>query len=214
MAVLVMLIMSSTVSQDVGAASGILERFSSGDSNLTINFTREGENVDYSIRLPKQSNVLEARVNLTGSDYLKTNVNKTIKSGFDWRQGTVSPDSTLIYDTGGFHLDMDTLAPFEFEKTKAAGSNVYSVASGDFNKDGRDDLVVTNYDADTATVFLQNAQNKLVKDRDVTTSDQPRAVEVGWVATVGSPSTYSSPRPPVGSPRAASPPATRSWTLT
>ncbi len=174
-----MMMTSSTVTTDVVAASGILETFTNGETEGMINWTKEDENVDYSIRLPKQSNVLEAGLSFNGTAYFKENVNNTIKSAFDWRQGTVTPKGTLIYDSSGYHLDMATLAPFENERTTKAGSNVYSVASGDFNKDGRMDLVVTNYDSDTATVFLQNAQGKLVKDRNVQTSDQPNHVEVG-----------------------------------
>ncbi len=177
--VMAMLMTSSTVTQEVMAASGVVDTFSSGDDEGIINYTREDENADYSIRLPKQSNVLEASMVFNGSDYLKSNVNKTIKSSFDWRQGTQSPESTFISDTSGFHLDMDTLAPFEAERNINAGSNVFSAAAGDFNDDGRTDLVVTNYDADTATVFLQNNQGKLVKDRDVNTDDAPRSVEAG-----------------------------------
>ena len=76
-------------------------------------------------------------------------------------------------------MPLDTLAPFEAETTINAATNVYSAASGDFNGDGRMDLVVTNYASDTATVFLQSAAGKLVKDRDVTTDTTPRTVEVG-----------------------------------
>jgi len=177
--VMTMLMTSSTVTTDVMAATGVVTTFSNGDAEGIINYTREDENADYAIRLPKQSNVLEASMVFNGSDYLKQNMNKTIKSSFDWRQGTQTPESTLISETTGFHLDMDTLAPFEAETTINAGSTVYSSASGDFNKDGRMDLVVTNYDDDTATVFLQSAAGKLVKDRNVNTGDAPRTVEVG-----------------------------------
>ncbi|UCC93939.1 MAG: VCBS repeat-containing protein, partial [Thermoplasmata archaeon] len=177
--VMALLMTSSTVTEDVMAASGIVTTFSNGEDEGLINYTKEDDNADYSIRLPKQSNVLEADMQFEGTDYLKQNVNKTIKTSWDWRQGTQTPESTLISETTGFHLDMDTLAPFEAEKTINAGSDVFSIASGDFNKDGRADLVVVNYDADTATVFLQNAQGKMIKDRDVNTDDTPRTVEVG-----------------------------------
>ena len=174
-----MLMTSSTVTQDVMAASGIVDTFTNGDSEGYINWTREDDNTDYSIKLPKQSNVLSAEMSFNGSAFFKENVNKSIKSAFDWRQGDVSPKETLISDTSGYHLNMDHLAPFEPESTIKAGTNVYGSASGDFNRDGRTDLVVTNYDSDTATVFLQNNQGKLVKDRDVATSDAPNCVEVG-----------------------------------
>ena len=174
-----MLMTSSTVTQDVMAASGIVDTFTNGDSEGYVNWTKEDENTDYSIKLPKQSNVLSAELSFNGSVYTRDNVNKSIKSAFDWRQGEVSPKETLISDTSGYHLNMAQLAPFEDESTVNAGTNVYSSASGDFNGDGMTDLVVTNYDSDSATVFLQNNQGKLVKDRDVATSDQPNSVEVG-----------------------------------
>jgi hypothetical protein len=179
--VFMVMLLSSTMTTEVQGASGILEHFTNGDAGANINFTRiEGEdNTDYSFKLPKQSNILEARMNFTGDAFFKENVNRTIKSSWDWRQGSQTPADTLIYEGGGLHLDMERLAPFEKETTMASGSNVYSAASGDFNTDGRLDLVVTNYDSDSVTVFIQSAQNKLVKKSTIATSDQPMVVRVG-----------------------------------
>src|SRR5438045_3972296 len=38
----------------------------------------------------------------------------------------------------------------------AGGSNTQSLTTGDFNGDGRSDLVTTNYGSDTVSVFLGN----------------------------------------------------------
>jgi len=179
LAVLALLMSSSTVAPGVQAATGIVRNFTSGDHNVTLNFTREALNTDYSLKIPKESNVLSAKVRFTGEYVLKTNQNKTLNAANDWRQGAVSPESTIIYDSDGLHLDMDNLAPFEAEKNKAAGSNVRSSAAGDFNKDGRMDLVVTNLDADTVSVFTQNANKDLVKGTDIATSSGPVSVETG-----------------------------------
>jgi len=180
--VLGMLISGSTVTEDVAAATGVLRDFTVGKGNVTINFTKDSARTDYSIRLPKESNVLDASLTLKGSDFLKTNNNRSISSSSDWRAGIFSKEgdnAQLIYDTEGLHLDMATLAPFSPEKTKAAGSMVNGVATGDFNKDGRMDVVCANTDSNTVSVFTQSAAGDLVKGTDMATSSGPQDVETG-----------------------------------
>jgi len=180
--VLGMLTTSSTVTEDASAASGVLKHFTIGEDNVTINFTKDSARTDYSIRLPKESNVLDARLTLEGSAYLKANNNRSLSSSSDWRAGVFSKegdDAALVYDTEGLHLDMDTLAPFSPEKNKAAGNNVNGVATGDFNKDGRMDVVCTNTDSNTVSIFTQSATGDLVKGTDLATSTGPMLVETG-----------------------------------
>ncbi len=180
--VLGMLISGSTVTEDVAAASGILRTFSIGEGSVSINFTRDSERTDYSIRLPKESNVLDASLTLEGSAFLKTNNNRSLSSSSDWRAGVFSKEGdspAMVYDTQGLHLDMDTLAPFMPEKTKTAGNNVNGVATADFNKDGRTDVVCANTDSNSVSVFTQSAAGDLVKGTDLATSTGPMIVETG-----------------------------------
>ncbi len=177
-AIVALLLVSGTATQDVMAASGLVTDFVDAGDTLQINFTKVGgsENVDYSIKLPKQSNVVDASMNVTGEDIFIGNQFKSFKSAFDFRGGT---KTNLIYDTSGLHLDMDTLAPFYAGKKKATASNSYDVVGGDFNDDGLDDFVTVNYDADSATIWYQNNQGLMGTKATFTTSDQPNSVDMG-----------------------------------
>ncbi|NOQ53592.1 MAG: hypothetical protein GQ558_03180, partial [Thermoplasmata archaeon] len=177
-AIVALLIVSGTATQDVMAASGLVTDFVGAGDTIQINFTRVGgsDNIDYSIKLPKQSNVVEASLNVTGEDIFIGNQFKSFKSAFDFRAGT---KTNLIYDTSGLHLDMDTLAPFWPGSKKTTGSNPRDVVGGDFNNDGLDDFVTVNYDSDSATVYYQNNQGKMITKTTHATSDQPNCVDVG-----------------------------------
>ncbi|UCC93682.1 MAG: VCBS repeat-containing protein, partial [Thermoplasmata archaeon] len=173
-----LLISSGTATEDVLAASGLVTEFVGAGDEVEVNFTKIGgsENTDYSLRLPKQSNVVDARVNFTGSDIFMANQIKTFKSAFDFRQGTAT---NLIYDTSGLHLDMDTMAPFWPYTEKSTGSEAYDVVTGDFNNDRRPDFAVTNKDADSVTIYYQNAQGKMATKTTHSTSDDPYCIDVG-----------------------------------
>ena len=82
-----LLLTSGTATQEVLAASGLVEEFVDEGAEVQVNFTKIGgeSNTDYSIRLPKQSNVLEAGLNLTGEHIFKTNQVQTYKSAYDFR---------------------------------------------------------------------------------------------------------------------------------
>jgi hypothetical protein len=177
-AMVAILITSGTASDDALAASGLVTNFMGAGEVIDINFTKIGgsENTDYSIRLPKQSNVVDARVNFTGSDMFIGNQVKTFKSAFDFRQGTAT---NLMFDSNGLHLDMDTMAPFWPYTEKATGSESYDVATGDFNDDGRPDIAVVNKDADSVTVWYQNAQGKMGTKTTHATSDDPECIDMG-----------------------------------
>ena len=177
-AIVALLIVSGTATQDVMAASGLVTDFVGAGDTIQINFTKIGgsDNIDYSIKLPKQSNVVEASLNVTGEDIFIGNQFKSFKSAFDFRAGT---KTNLIYDTSGLHLDMDTLAPFWPGSKKTTGSNPMDVVGGDFNNDGLDDFVTVNYDSDSATVYYQNNQGKMITKTTHATSDQPNCIDVG-----------------------------------
>jgi len=177
-AMVAMLITSGTASDDALAASGTVTEFLGAGDEVEINFTKIGgnENTDYSIRLPKQSNVVDAKINFTGSDIFIGNQKKSFKSAYDFRQGT---QTNLIFDSYGLHLDMDTMAPFWPYTEKATGSNPRDTASGDFNNDRRTDFAVVNQDADSVTVWYQNAQGKMGTKTTHATSDDPYCIDMG-----------------------------------
>ncbi|MCK5251921.1 MAG: VCBS repeat-containing protein, partial [Thermoplasmata archaeon] len=173
-----LLIASGTATEDVLAASGLLTEFMGVGEEVVINFTKIGgaENTDNSILMPKQSNVVDARLNLTGSDVFIGNQVKKFASGFDFRQGNAN---NLIFDTSGLHLDMDTLAPFWPYTEKAVGIYVTDTVTGDFNDDNRSDFVVVNLGSDSVTIYYQDAQGKMATKTTHQTSDDPICVDVG-----------------------------------
>ena len=183
-AVVSLLLTSSIGSDSVQAASGVITELHNQPPSVQINYTRiDGqENTDYTLRLPKESNVLTARVNLTGEDiYIKGQIT-SYKSSQDWRNGAISKDgdiATLVYDTDGLHLDMETLAPFWPGDKKAVGTNPYDIVTGDFNGDRRDDFATANYDSDSVTVYYQDAQGKFTTKSTITTSDAPKSLAMG-----------------------------------
>jgi hypothetical protein len=178
LSVVCLLLTSGAVTEEALAASGVLTEFTDGSNEVMLNFTKiaGGDNTDYSLRLPKQSNVIDARLDLNGEDYFIGNQIKTYKSAYDFRQGS---KTNLIFDTDGLHLDMDTLAPFWPFTKKTVGTNAVDIQTGDFNDDNRDDFVVCNYDSDSVTVWWQDAQGKFSNKNTYTTSDQPKCVDRG-----------------------------------
>ncbi|MCK5414465.1 MAG: VCBS repeat-containing protein, partial [Thermoplasmata archaeon] len=84
-----------------------------------------------------------------------------------------------IHDDDGFHLDRFNVSLFKAEKEIAVQSNAMGVATGDFNDDGRDDVVVTNFDSDTVTVLLQDDQGSLSTKNHYGTSNWPSCVDTG-----------------------------------
>jgi hypothetical protein len=173
-----LLISSGTTTEETLAASGLLTDFLGAGEEVQINFTSVGgsENTSLSLLLPKQSNVVDARLNFTGDDIFIDNQKRTYKSAYDFRAGQMD---NLMFDTTGLHLDMDTMAPFWPYFQKSTGNNPVDIATGDFNSDRRPDLVVANYDADSITVWYQNAQGKLATKTTHQTSDQPNTVDKG-----------------------------------
>jgi len=178
LAMVALLIASGTVTEDVMAASGLITEFTDAGDAIQINFTAIGgsDNTTNSIRLPKQSNVVSASMNISGEDVFIGNQIKSYKTAFDFRDGTMTD---LIYDTSGLHLDMDTLAPFWPGSQAATDSNSMDVVAGDFNDDGLDDFVTVNYDADSAIVYYQNNQGKMATFSTHASGDQPNCVDVG-----------------------------------
>jgi hypothetical protein len=65
--------------------------------------------------------------------------------------------------------------------TYAAGGWAWSLAVGDLNNDGWDDVVVTNFTSSTISVFLQQADGTLAARTTYTTGIGPDAVAVGDV---------------------------------
>ncbi len=184
LAVVSILLTSGIGSEGVEAASGLITELHNQPPTVQINYTRiDGqENTDYTLRLPKESNVLSASVNLTGDYIFIKNQVTSYKSSQDWRNGAISKDgdvATLVYDTDGLHLDMDVMAPFWPGEKKAVGNNAYDVVTGDFNGDRRDDFATANYDSDSVTVYYQDAQGKFTSKTTVTTSDSPKSLATG-----------------------------------
>ena len=184
LAVVSLLLTSSIGSDSVEAASGVITELHNQPSEVQINYSRiDGqENTDYTLRLPKESNVLSASVNLTGDYIFKENQITSYKTSQDWRNGVISKDgdtATLIYDTDGLHLDMDTLAPFWPGEKKAVGNNAYDVITADFNNDRKDDFATANLDSDSLTIYYQDAQGKFTSKSTVSTSDAPKTLATG-----------------------------------
>src|SRR5262249_11830860 len=69
--------------------------------------------------------------------------------------------------------------PFQPHVDYAAGMGPWSVAVGDFNKDGKLDLVVANYVDWTVSVFLGNGDGTFRPQVKYTTGRQPISVAVG-----------------------------------
>ncbi len=130
---IVAILLSSGIGvQNAAGATGVRREFFGEGDAVTINFTKTGgeDNTDYTLKLPKESNVLSAQVDLTGTDVFKTNQVQSLKTAFDWRIGSITKDgdvTTLIYDTDGLHLDMDSLAPFSASDKKAERTSLRQV---------------------------------------------------------------------------------------
>ena len=174
------LLMSSVTTEDAGGAPGTVTQFSSGTSSVDIEFDQVfGEDyTDLAVKLPRLSNALGVSVDLTGSVHEGANLTQTISTAEDWANGNQKPAGHLIRGDEGFHLNLNNISLFKDEEEITADQDVRGVASGDFNNDSRDDLVVTNYGSNTATVYLQNATGKLNKDLVLATDTQPIMVEV------------------------------------
>src|ERR1700687_5519836 len=70
-------------------------------------------------------------------------------------------------------------ASFEGARNFDVGAGPQSVALGDFNGDGLQDLVVANVDSNSVSVLLGNGDGSFQTGRNFTTGDNPFFVAVG-----------------------------------
>src|SRR5262249_53847620 len=93
-------------------------------------------------------------------------------------------------------LEARTLPGFLTAAFYPAGSSPDSVAVGDFNSDGRPDLVVANYYSDTVNVLLGNGQGAFRRPIPSAVGPKPESVAVGDFDNDGDPdlavATYNS----------------------
>ena len=68
---------------------------------------------------------------------------------------------------------------FQARQSFGTGSQPYSVAVGDFNGDGKSDLVTADYDGNTASVLLGNGNGTFQAKQSFGTGSAPRSVAVG-----------------------------------
>ncbi len=177
----IMLLSAPVISTRAEGIPATLRHFGSGQVTHTVNLTQVygGDDTNLTILLPKRSYVLGARMDLDGTAYEGANRVHSLNNTTDFENGVQTPPDNFVWDNEGFHLATDTISLFEEEIDIDAGTNVQAVVTGDFNGDGRDDLVAANYEADTVSVFYQNALGSLSSKTDLATSDQPRCLAMG-----------------------------------
>lgn len=66
-------------------------------------------------------------------------------------------------------------APQEY----ATGAGPYSIAIGDLNGDGKQDLATANLDANTVSVLLNKRDGTFRRERRYPTADSPESVAIG-----------------------------------
>lgn len=76
-------------------------------------------------------------------------------------------------------LDDRVLPSFSPAASYAAGASPQALAAGDFNTDGQVDLVAANYDSNTVSVLLGNADGTFVAAGDFATGANPHSLAVG-----------------------------------
>ena len=87
-----------------------------------------------------------------------------------------------VTDAHGFSDASDadfTIAMFTANADYGVGSDPRSVAVGDFNGDGRQDLVAANYGGSSVSVLLGTGSGTFATEIDYTTGASPRCVAVG-----------------------------------
>jgi hypothetical protein len=95
--------------------------------------------------------------------------------------GSGSTDVAVVNGyPGGVTLYLNTLGALVASGTYPVGSQPQSIRAGDFNRDGRLDLVVTNtdYNASSISVLLNAGNGKLAPKTDYATEHTPRSVAV------------------------------------
>jgi len=136
------------------------------DSRIKVNGSLSGLHLSSSIPIsynnntktavftPKGTFMVGEVVNVTLTDAIKTSNGKSI-SPYTWSFTIKSPDGT------------GKLAKASEQKVKGTA---YSVATGDFNGDGRLDWAVTNYDTSTISIFING------RDTTLFVGDNPRSI--------------------------------------
>lgn len=164
---------------EVQGDPGLLTDFESNHATEVINFTVvEGghDGTTLAIKLPKLSNVLQASMNLTGTDALLTDQIMTYGSRADFERGKMND---VTYNSSGLHLDMEGTHPFWSGVNRATGNRPVNVSMGDFDNDGRDDFVTTDADSDRVTIWYQDSMGNMSINATFSTPPKPSALDTG-----------------------------------
>ena len=154
-----MLLMTNFVTFDGEAAYDTIDVFGSGEDEIDLNFTDwEGgfDNTSISVKMPKWSSAIDAKMDITGTEYIGPTSTMSIDNATEWGKGTQNTEGYLTHDRWGFHLDPNGAGLFGTPVTRTIAfpntSNMTSVDAGNIFDNGRNETVISNYGADNIMV--------------------------------------------------------------
>ncbi|MGQ9582816.1 MAG: FG-GAP-like repeat-containing protein [Thermoplasmatota archaeon] len=156
------------------AGGGKVEAFSSGKSEVELDFPPGGGELTVHVKLPGGSNALSASLSIRGE---RVPNEKSIfhTTDADFSTGQLV-NATLGLDSVQRETHLPFLSPM---RAHASGRAPHYIAVGDVNGDGRRDVVVTNYYSNSTGVYLQGSDGSLGTMTSYEVGAFPNGVAVG-----------------------------------